>query len=371
MRVKRTGAALPPIAYYATAHGYGHGARSCDIIHALNELCPGLPLTIVSDLPESFFRNRLSFTAGTYRSGSFDVGMVQLDSIRVDVPATLQKVEHLYRRRAELIEQETEFLERGEFGLVVADIPAIPLEAAARTGIPRIAVGNFSWDWIYSAFAAQDHRWKPIIQAFREGYAHADLLLRLPFAGKMNAFSRVADLPLLASAGRARRREIAELTGCQPETTWILLSFTTLEWSEEALNKVERLQEFNFFTMLPLAWQRKNLYAIDRERIPYPDLVASVDAVLSKPGFGIVSECIVNRKPLIYSERSDFLEYAALEEGIRKYLTHVHIPAQRLYRGNLGGALSALQGAPPPSQHLSGGGSVMAACRIRESLIHP
>jgi hypothetical protein len=43
----------------------------------------------------------------------------------------------------------------------------------------------------------------------------------------------------------------------------------------------------------------------------------------------------VNLKPLIYADRGDFLEYAILEDAIRKYMKHLHIPAAQLYAGEL------------------------------------
>ena len=356
------------IAYYVTAHGYGHGVRSCDIIRALNHLDPHRPVTIISDLAEDFFRNRLPGPSNTFRRGSLDVGMVQLDSIRVDVAASLLKAEDLFRRRPELIDRETAFLEQGGFGLVVADIPAIPLEAAARLDLPAIAVANFSWDWIYSAFVRAEPRWRPIVAAFAEGYSRASLLLRLPFAGEMSAFARIEDVPILASPGRAKRREIADLAGCPADARWILLSFTSLEWSEDALDRVERMSDCRFFTVLPLTWNRRNIHSIDRESIPFADLMATVDAVISKPGYGIVSECIVNRKPLIYSDRSDFLEYAPLEAGVRTYLKHVHLPSGKLYSGDLREAVDAVDNAPEPRQSLNAGGADLAARRILDFL---
>jgi len=359
---------VKPLAYYVTAHGYGHAVRSCDIIRALNELHPGLSITVVCDLAEDFFRNRLSGTSNSYRPGSLDAAMVQLDSVRVDVGASLLKAEHLLERRAEMIAREAEFLKEGGFGLAIADIPAIPLEAAASLELPAIAVGNFSWDWIYSDFARKEPRWGPVVKAFAEGYSRADLLLRLPFAGDMSAFSRIEDLPLLASPGRPRRREIAELAGCPSKATWVLLSFTTLKWSEEALDRVERVTDCCFFTVLPLAWKRRNIYSINRDSVPFADLVASVDAVISKPGYGIVSECVVNQTPLIYVDRSDFLEYDVLEAAVRRYLKHVHIPAGNLYRGDLRAALDALDSAPGPRDTLASGGATLAARRIVEFL---
>ncbi len=359
-----TSSAKGAIAYYVSAHGYGHGVRSCDVIKAINRLYSRISITVVSNLPVSFFENRLESGTNLYRGGSFDVGMVQLDSIRADVAATLAKVEALYAQRDKLIAQEIAFLERACIGLVVADIPAIPLEAAALAGIPRIAVGNFSWDWIYSAFVERDARWGELVRCFEHGYGKADLLLRLPFSADMHSFRAAEDVPLVASPGRNRRAELASLAGCREDKRWVLLSFTSLDWSNDALDNVEKLAEYEFFTVLPLRFLRKNIHPIKREQVPFADVVASVDGVLSKPGYGVVSDCVVNRKPLLYAERTDFAEYGVLVEAIRKYLKHSHIPAERLYRGELCPALDLLWNCPDPPLSLKGGGAEIAAQRI-------
>ncbi len=352
------------IAYYISSHGYGHGVRSCDIIRAINLLYPQLTVHIVNRLPASFLSNRIGTDRNPVRAESFDVGMVQLDSIRVDVDATLVQVEQLYSRRKELVEREYAFLRENHIKLVIVDLPALPLEAAATLGIPRLAVGNFGWDWIYSDFLRRDSRWRTVVDNLREDYAKTDLLLRLPFSEGMTAFPHHEDIPLVASPGLSRRAEIAALTGCNPNKKWILLSFTSLNWNADALKRVEEIQEYQFFTVRPLEWQASNIHALDREQVTFPDVIASVDAVVSKPGYGVLSDCVVNQKPLIYAERSDFLEYSILEDAIRKYLRHVHIPAADLYRGDLHESLDRIWERPDPEARLLRGGDRIAAQRI-------
>ncbi|HOW96334.1 MAG TPA: hypothetical protein P5567_13900 [Kiritimatiellia bacterium] len=358
----------PGLAYYISAHGYGHGVRSSDILRAFIRGYPGIPVVIVSDLPGPFLRNRLAGAPADIRPGSFDVGMVQLDSVRVDVPATLDRVRALCGRREELVGREARFLREREVGLVVADIPAMPLEAARRAGIPAVAVGNFGWNWIYEEFIPRDPRWAEAAAAFREGYARADVLLRLPFHEPMAAFRRIEDIPLVAAPGRARREELAALTGARPDRTWVLLSFTTLEWDGAALDRVERLGAYEFFTVRPLEWSRRNVHAVDRERMPFSDVLASADLVVSKPGFGLVSECVVNRKPLVYVDRADFREHPILEAGVKRFLKHRLLPADRLYAGDLEEALDAIVREPEPADELPGGGAEIAARRLAERL---
>lgn len=350
----------PPLVYYITAHGYGHGTRSCSILQAFREHCPEIPVEIVTDLPASFLHNRLGGKGYRLRSGAFDVGMVQLDSIRVDLPATLQKVGHLHAGADQRVADEQAWLEQIGAGLVVADIPALPLEAAARAGIPALAVGNFTWDWIYRAFLDDDPAWEPHIQRFREAYAHADLLLRLPFSDEMDAFPRQAPLAVVSRPGRDRREAMARSYGIDPDLRWVLLSFTSLDWDAEALARVTRLPGTLFFTVQPLAWDVPNFVAVDREDFSFSETLASCDLVVSKPGFGIVSECAVSAKPLVYADRSDFAEYPILVDAIQRHLCQVHIPAAKLYRGELTEALEAIEQAPAPPEPVERGGDVQA-----------
>lgn len=352
------------MAYYITAHGYGHGVRSSDIIAALLERHPDVRVTVTTDLPEGFLRSRLPLADGrlVVRPGAFDVGMVQKDSIRVDVDATLEDALELVDERGRLVDYEAEFLRGEGADLVVADIPSIPMESAAEAGIPAVAVGNFSWDWIYAPFRERHPGWARVIRLFEEGYGRAERLLKLPFSPAMPVFHRQTELPLLARPGRERRAELAAMTGADPGKRWVLLSFTTLAWDEAALREVEGLRDWEFFTVMPLSWPgHPRIHAVDREAVGFSDVLASADVAVSKPGYGILSDCVANARTLVYAEREDFIEYPLLERELKRYLRNVHIPAADLYAGRLRAALEAAESAPAPCETLAAGGADIAA----------
>lgn len=356
---------MKPIAYYITAHGYGHGTRSCDILRALNKLAPEQPVVITTDLPLDFLDSRLAGCRNlSFRTGAFDIGLVQKDSIQSDLPATLKKLENLYEYEEELIAEERSFFKLNKIGLVVADIPALPLDAAQRSGILNIAIGNFSWDWIYEAYRETNSRWQFFIDKFRRIYKQTDLLLRLPFAPEMPQFPNKKNIPLLATPGIARREKIMDLSSNDicAEKPWILLSFTSLELDHAALEKLRKLSvQFEFFSVQPLEWVDSCVHAIDRHQVCFADVLASCDFVISKPGFGLVSECIVNDKPLIYADRGDFAEYPYLVEGIEKYLKNVYLPSDQLYAGDIASALQQIKQARPARTSLERGGAELIA----------
>ena len=284
---------MTKIAYYRTAHGYGHATRSCDILNAIHQTAPAVPIIVKTDLPPAFLRSRLPPSI-ELRSGAFDVGLIQKDSIQVDLEASLAALDKLYQHEERRIEQEVQFIHSENIGVVVADIPAIPLAAANRAAVPAIAVGNFGWDWIYSDFVKYDPRWQPYVEKFRTVYEQTDLLIRIPFAEPMTAFLNQLDVPLLAQPGTPNREQIAAQTETDISKPWVLLSFTSLKLNEQALENIKALDDYEFFSVDPLVWEESAIHCVDRKTIGFADILASMDTVITKPGFGIVSECIAN-----------------------------------------------------------------------------
>lgn len=349
-----------PLVAYLTPHGNGHAVRVCDILMAVRRRRPEIPILVVSRHSTSFLRSRLPADAVTFRAAAFDSGMAQIDSVRCDMAASLAAAIELVAARPALIRRERAWLSRIGAGAVLSDIPAIPIEAAAAAGVPALASGNFSWNWIYEHLAGTDSRWNEVAAAFRSGYAACDLLLRLPFHEPMDAFRRIVDLPLVASPGRPRRAEIAAATGADPSGRWVLLAFSSLDWPVEAQRRAATAGA-ELFTVLPMRWRARGFRAVDRRRFAFADVLASCDVVVTKPGFGILSEAIVNRVPIVYVNRPEWPEAALLIEGVRRYARGVEISAADLYAGRLESAIEAAVASPPPLETLPDGGADTAA----------
>lgn len=354
------------ILYYVTSHGHGHSVRTCDIIIKLQKLRPDIGVVIRSTMSPDFFATRLKGLNYRVEAADFDVGLVQIDSIRADLDTSYSRLSELMDNRAEAIKAEAEWIETNDAGVVVSDIPGIPIAAAARAGVPSIGVGNFSWDWIYAEFAAQDPRWSPFVDAFAEDYSKSDLLIRLPFSGPMDAFSRQVDVGLLAHPGKNLRSEIALDIDANPSRKWVLMCFSSIDLSTAAIERIGMLNEYEFLTMPDLKDYAPNMHDIRSTSFSFSDLVASVDYVLSKPGYGIISDCVANSKPLIHSERSSFREYGVLLDSIEKYLQHAPLAMDSLYSGELGSALEVAESAPAPIENIARDGDLKAALTILE-----
>ena len=100
----------------------------------------------------------------------------------------------------------------------------------------------------------------------------------------------------------------------------------------------------------------------------YVDAVAAADAVITKPGYGIVSDCLANGTPMIYTERGQFREYPALVDEMRRELTTVHMDLNDLWEGKWEESLKSISSLPRKKPQLRTDGAEVAAGKILEFL---
>ena len=100
----------------------------------------------------------------------------------------------------------------------------------------------------------------------------------------------------------------------------------------------------------------------------YEDLVKAVDVVVTKPGYGIVSECIANDTAMLYTSRGDFREYPVMLQEMPKYLRCEFIDHQDLFSGNWAPHLDRLMAQPAPQQRPPTNGAQIAAEIISQEI---
>ena len=102
--------------------------------------------------------------------------------------------------------------------------------------------------------------------------------------------------------------------------------------------------------------------------VGYPDLVNAADAVITKPGYGIVAECLAHNTPVIYTSRGNFREEALLVAGLQRYGRAVAIGNEQLRRGDFKEALERLLMLPQPAEALATNGAEVAADHLARLL---
>lgn len=336
---------MKKIAYYITPHGFGHAVRSLEVIRHLLEQEPELEIVLVSDIPEFLVEQNVG-RALPFRRKRLDIGLVQKDSLRFDLEATLKAWEALYHQKETLVTEEVRFFEKEHIRGIVCDIPFLPFIAASRYGIPSVGMSNLTWDWIYEAYGRSDARWNPLVSWIREAYRHCGLFLQLPMHGDCSACPRIRDVPLVARKAKRRPEETRRILGMTPQQKLYLISFADLHLDEKAQKRLEKIPRTTFLYQKPLIFNLANGISLDGFELSYPDVVAAVDGVITKPGYGITADCLAHGTPIIYTDRGFFPEYEILVQDMTVHLNTVYLPSQELYAGNWEEAIQTLDALP-------------------------
>ena len=100
----------------------------------------------------------------------------------------------------------------------------------------------------------------------------------------------------------------------------------------------------------------------------YEDLVAAVDVVLTKPGYGIIAECAANDTALVYASRGDFAEYAVLVEAMPRLLRCAYIEQRDLFAGRWAPVVRQVLDQPPLAARPATDGAQVVARGLAEYL---
>lgn len=366
-----------PLVFYISGHGFGHAARVIEVINALAARRPDLEMHVRTAAARWLFdltaRARISI-----EPVEVDVGVVQIDSLRPDIPATVARAAAFYRDLDARADAEARTLRRLGARLVVADLPPLALAAAHRAGVPAVALGNFTWDWIYEDYvrSAGDAAWLP--GRIRDAHALADEAWRLPMHGGFAGFRRIRDLPLIARRSSRARPETRAALGLDALRPLVLVSFGGYGLAGLPLDAVAARGRFTVLTTDeprpgaagsagPLVRHTAGGAVVVDERalyeqgFRYEDLVAAADVVVTKPGYGIVAECVANGTAMLYTDRGLFAEYPVLVEALHRWQRAAYISQADLLAGRWDEPLAALLARPAPASTPPVDGAAVAA----------
>jgi L-arabinokinase len=333
------------VVFYVTGHGFGHASRVIEVINALLADDPQTVVHVRTQSPRWLFDLTVKGPF-TYEHVETDTGIVQIDSLRLDERASVERAAAFMSSFDERVDHEARALCRLGADIVVSDMPPLGIAAARRAGVLAVALGNFTWDWIYSAYAGT----ADLVQRIAAAYAEADLALRLPMWGGFTAFTQIVDVPFIARHGTRDPMDTRRALNVPPGKRVVLPSF-----GGHGLPGLEKPRDIDGYHVLA-GFDERQLYA---QGFRYEDLVRAADVVVTKPGFGIIAECLANDTALLYTDRGHFIEYNVLVEAMPRFLRAAHIGHDDLFAGRWTGHLDALLAQPAPPERPSTNGAAV------------
>jgi len=364
------------IVFYISGHGFGHASRQVEIINALGRMLPGQRFLIRSAVNASLLRRTLDVPY-ELRSGPCDTGIVQKTSVEHDDPETVRAAVEFYSSFEEKVATEASALADDDVHLVVGDIPPLAFVVADRIGVPAIAIGNFTWDWIYETHPGMAETAPWLVPLLRSAYRHAGLGLELPFGGGFDVFPSTRRIPLVVRQPTHNRIDTRDYFQVPPDRPAVLLSFggygipsldvTTIDATDWTLVLTDRIVSMDSDGV------PANVIYIPEKKFQdsdfrYEDLVSAVDVVVSKPGYGIVSECIAYDTPLLYTSRGVFREYDLFVREMPRYTRCRFINQADLFAGRWREGLEGVRAQPPAPEQLATNGAELAAEALAQAV---
>ncbi|MCC5815510.1 MAG: glycosyl transferase [Leptospira sp.] len=326
------------ILYYVSSHGYGHISRSYEIIRTLLERDDIEFITLCTE--------RLDFIKDDHpklekRKVNVDVGVIQKDSLSLDVHLTKEKLQEFEKNKNSLILRETEFAREKNYDLIISDSSSLPFVLGVSLEIPALFLGNFTWDFIYRNFAKYDPYFHIIADILAVEYSFATAAVLLPFTCPMDGFLETHNLGLVGRKPTLSKQEARKEFGFLENEIYFLFSFGAygldgMDWNWENIPDNWRIVVNNLPSL-------KHNKVIDVPSCYYPNLVTACDYIVTKPGYGILSECILANSPIIYTDRGDFAEYPYLVEELNRNFLASYITQKDLLNFSFANCLTEIK----------------------------
>lgn len=349
----------PHIAYFITAHGFGHAVRATQVIR---QLPASAEVTVFSEVSEAFLRQEIGRPFRLIHAG-FDCGTLhQPGRIAIDPAFTLARYIAVSQENKDRAEQMLALLRQIGATALAADAPAFPLTLARRLGLPGIAVVNFTWYEIYAPLIGGLPGGAAALAELAEQYRQADLALITPLDVPMPVFPRTRRVPLVTRRGRRRTRELHAAAGVPGDSRIILVYAGNVQLPRELWQRISDIPNLLVlcFDGPPVPADLAALRRVSTLDFPVRDLVPSVDAVVAKAGYGITSECMAAGTPLLFLHRDDFVESEAIARAIAAWGGGIELPLDAFRTMQLASYIEATLAMPPPSPVPADGDAVCA-----------
>jgi hypothetical protein len=339
-------------------HGYGHLAQTAPVLEALHGLDPDIRFTVRTALPPDVLAPRLAVPFEHIAAAS-DCNLVMHDAVRVDVPASLDAYRAFHAGWARRVEDEARQLEALRVDAVLANVGYLPLAAAQRAGMPCAALCSLNWADIFRHYLGHADQAAAILDAMLAAYAGARVFFRPEPAMPMPDLPNTVAVPPIARPGRERRADLRARLGLADGVRLVLVGMGGVPYRPpvESWPRHEHLAY-----LAPDAWQadRPDVFPFGVAGMPFPDLLASCDALVAKAGYGTYVEAAAAGVPVLFVGRPDWPESPWLNGWLTGHARALEIEETALIWGSLATPLDRLWALPAKPLVAGGGASVTA-----------
>ncbi len=305
----------PHLLVAISSHGFGHLSQVAPVVNHLIELIPQLKITIRAALPEAQLRSRLHHL-DVLQFATDDFGMVMNHAFSVDTQASLARYESLHQDWDHKVKALAQQLMDAEVDVVLADVPYLPLAAAQVAGIPAVALCSLNWADILSHYVGLD---KPqaLIHTMYAAYQSARYFLQPAPSMAMPKLKNQRAIGPCCAPGIAQKTTLLSAAKQRKalNNPWLILvgmGGIPFELSLEHWPTQYQDRPLCYLVSPSSANTHPNALSVETTGLSYSDLVASVDLIITKPGYGMFAEAAAAGVPVLFTARGEWPETEAL-----------------------------------------------------------
>ena len=340
---------MPLIWAAISAHGFGHAAQVVPVLNALGRLVPDLRVILRTTVPASFFKDRLVIP-WELSAVQQDIGCIQDNPLTIDVEATWREHERFHATWTDRIQHEVTAMKAARPNVVLADTPYLALAAGKAAAIPTVALASFTWDLILSEYVAPPPiNRSALLHAIRQSYAQADVALRIIPAPKIDIFHRIDDIGPIAEPACSARDQLAEALALAPGERTVLVGFGGIPLTSLPFADLERLTGYRFLFDGPILPGSTKFVSTHSLPFSFKTLMASVDIIMTKPGYGTIVEAVELQQPVVYVRRFNFADEPPLVDYLHRYGRGIELAIDDFMEGRWEPALQQALASPVPS----------------------
>lgn len=334
------------LAVAISSHGYGHGAQTATVLTALRARYPDFRLTLLTGLTRKFLESRIpgEFELIDWRG---DFGMQMSSALEVDLVRSASNYAMFHANWDARLAETIVLLERLAPDLLLANVPYLPLAAAERIGLPSLALCSLNWADIYRHYFSNRPEAPAILNCMLSAYNSAESFLCPAPSMAMPDLRNVKSIGPLARMGRPCRAALCAQLGV-PESQRLVLIAPGGMPLHLPLEHWPIHNDISWIIPDDWAVTRPDMHAFSLLGVSFTDLLASVDALFGKLGYGTVTECACNGTAMLYMLRPDWPEESVLAQWLHQHGRCAAIESTAVRRGQLREVLEVLWSQPMP-----------------------
>tara|TARA_B110001454_G_scaffold44824_1_gene43839 strand:+ start:8110 stop:9117 length:1008 start_codon:yes stop_codon:yes gene_type:complete len=289
---------MKKILYFVSDHGLGHLTRSIAIMREFSDEAE----FVIRNSNTQFIEESLPNAKAI--SGKTDQGTLsQNNGISIDWEKSKIAIDTWYDEFDSTLIKEQEIISKINPDLIITDVSPLPLPISKKLDIPSIVISNFTWIDMFSNIPGFQNNF------LSELYQNASMCIQLPLSTPMSIFKNKQKIGLVSKKPTKSKDYVRKTLGVEESKFLILINlpsnFTINVPSEPNIQIVTTGAKINSANSIMIQpW------------VEGQNLIASSDLVVSKCGYGMISECLTNGVPIKFLMDNEHPEQKAMNDEL-------------------------------------------------------